>query len=219
MQSTIIYLAGAALTLPTVANAQDKGPYVGVDIGYAVSPDLDVATDTTRDDPGHIFLTDGEQLSAVAGYDFGGFRLEAEAGWSDVGVDGSQAPQNDPVGLGTYWEAEGSIKTRRLMINGLADFGGAGGIGGFVGAGIGVADMDLYVRNLPFDQPIFDDGNGGLAWQVTGGVAIPIANRVGLVARYRFLNAPDAAFTNFFGREESDTYRMHSLSAGVQFGF
>ncbi|MCM8556253.1 hypothetical protein [Sphingomicrobium sediminis] len=43
----------------------------------------------------------------------------------------------------------------------------------------------------------------------------PAAGRQG-VARYRFFNAPDAAFTNFFGREEDDTYRMHSISVGVQ---
>ena len=209
----------AATMAATPAMAQDRGAYVGLDVGYAFAPDLELATDATRDDPGYAFMTDGYDIAGTVGYDFGRFRLEGEIGYSDVGLDGSQAPQNDPVGMGTRWDAVGGVKTTRYMINALVDFGQPGRVNGFAGAGIGGADLDLYIRNEPFDIPIFDDKDGSFAWQLLAGVRVPVSSKLDAVAKYRFFNAPGAEWENFFGREEGDTYRTHTISAGVQLRF
>ena len=215
-------LALGALAIPGAAVAQTSptgSAYVGVEGGYAFGSDLELATDATRDDPGLIFLTDGYDLAVQAGYDFGDFRLEAEYGHRDIGLDGSQAPQNDPFGMGMVFVSDGSLKHDRVMLNAYADFGRDGGVQGFVGAGAGIAWSELYVLNQPFTIPVFDDTDSSLAWQLMAGARFPLGSDIEASLKYRYLQVQGAGFTDFFGNDLDDDHATSSISLGVAYRF
>lgn len=215
-------LLASVIVSPQAALAQDgaaSGSYIGIEAGYAFGSDLELATDATRSDPGLIFLTDGYDIGVVAGHDFGSFRIEAEFAHRDIGLDGSQAPQNDPVGQGAIFVSEGDLVHQRLMLNGYGEIGAADGFQGFVGAGIGAAWSDLYVRNLPFDIPIFDDSDSSLAWQLMAGLRLPVAERFEASLKYRYLQVENAGFNDFFGNQLDDDHATSSVSLGIAYRF
>ena len=68
-----------------------------------------------------------------------------------------------------------SMHAWSLMLNGLLDFGGQDGVGGYVGGGAGYANVHA-----------FDQSKGKFAWQLLAGVYYPVSGNVdiGLKARY-----------------------------------
>ena len=105
------------------------------------------------------------------------------------------------------------------MLNGYGEIGAAGGIQGFVGVGIGTAWSDLYVRNLPFEVPIFDDSESGLAWQLMAGVRVPVSERLETSLKYRYLRVENMGFEDFFGNQLDDDHGTSSLSVGLAYWF
>ena len=198
MRYPTVAAAVAALILPGTAFAQSNGFYVGLEGAYAFGSDLELATDATRDDPGRIFLTEGYEIGAVAGYDLGNFRLEAEYTHRDIDLDGSQAPLNDPFAQGATYVSDGDLKHDRLMLNAYGEIGDADGLQGFVGAGVGMAWSELYVLNQPYDTPIFDDTDSSLAWQLLAGARLPVGANIEASLKYRYLTVTEVGFTDFF---------------------
>ena len=156
-----ILLAGAAaLVIATPVAARDNSPYIGIE-GGALFPrntdvDVDVRTFTgvTVGNVSNAFTLHhktGIDVDAIGGYDFGMFRLEGEVAWKHASLD--RVDNFDPALLtaistatgvpvtGSGLDIGGHVTALSGMINGLVDLGGQSGIGGYLGAGVGLAGV------------------------------------------------------------------------------
>ena len=194
-------LAGAAaLVIGTPAAARDDSPYLGIEGGvlFPRSTDADVTVKTftgvTVDSIGNAFTLHqktGVDLDAIGGYDFGMFRLEGEVAWKRSSLD--RVDNFDPALLtaistatgvpvtGTALNVGGHVTALSGMVNGLVDFGGQTGIGGYVGAGVGLAGVKYSTGG-------FDDRENGVAWQLLAGVYMPLSDNIDVGLKYRYFH-------------------------------
>ena len=199
-------LATSALATPALA--RDNSWYIGADAGVVLVEDQDItftpgnggaASNTV---PG-VDYHKGFDVDGNIGYDFGGFRLEAEAAYKRALVD------LDKSGFG------GSASALSFMLNGLLDFGPDDGLQGFVGGGVGVSRGKLA-------NDLVNDSDTGFAWQAIAGVRYPLTSHVDVSLKYRFFNQDDIklipAYTTIGGPAGSsvDTkLRTHSVLLGL----
>ncbi|WP_420146063.1 outer membrane protein, partial [Sphingobium sp.] len=176
MRKLALAAALATSALATPALARDNSWYVGVDAGVLLVEDQDLtfpnATAPRNAAVPSIDYHKGYDFDANIGYDFGGFRLEAEAAYKRAKID------LDQVGFG------GAASALSFMLNGLLDFGPDDGLQGFVGGGVGVSRGKLA-------SDIVNDSDTGFAWQAIAGVRYPVTNNVDVSLKYRFFNQDD----------------------------
>ena len=223
MRKLAIGLALASTALASPSMARDGQWYVGVDGGVMLVEDLDLnigpvpIEGTANTDTGYDF-------GAVVGYDFGGFRLEAETSYreADLTSFASSVP-GIPSGAGAALSTSGLKQTRgdtnalSFMVNGMLDFGEDDGLQGFVGGGVGVARVDVHQN---FAAPMWlDDSDTGFAWQALAGIRAPISDSWDVGLKYRFFNAPNVDLVDRLGRDVSTRFRSHSLMGSLVYNF
>ena len=76
-----------------------------------------------------------------------------------------RAPPLTTSGFTSDFRLDDSTHVWSGMLNGLVDFGGQEGVGGYLGAGAGYASVHA-----------FGASNGKFAWQLIGGVYYPVSN-------------------------------------------
>ena len=215
MRKLALAAALATTALATPALARDDSWYIGIDSGVMIVEDQDITFSPGFDDTGALVSSStgtadyhkGWDGDAVIGYDFGGFRLEAEAAYKRAKVD------LDKTGIG------GSASALSFMLNGLLDFGADDGLQGFVGGGVGVSRAKLA-------NDVVNDSDTGFAWQAIAGVRYPLTNNVDVSLKYRFFNQDNIdlipAYTTFAGPAGADVQsklRTHSLLLGLAYNF
>ena len=127
MRKQILVGLIATSMLSTAATAREGSFYIGADGGLMLPETSDVDLDSF-DNAGDIDWELGYDFDIVAGYDFGGFRLETEAAYRGASDDGGTTRD------GPFEDGEASIKfdTISFMANGLVDFGPDEGLAPFV---------------------------------------------------------------------------------------
>ena len=201
-------LAGAAaFVLATPAAARDNSGYLGIEGGvlFPKSQRVNAAVDFT--DPlvpdlingrvASVKSKTGYDIDAIAGYDFGMFRLEGELAYKrtkakNVRVSDSFVTAFN-AGAGTAFTGDdfdinGRTSVLSGMINGLIDFGPDNGINGFVGAGIGRAKVKQ-----------FGDSDSAWAYQLLAGVRAPISETIDVGLKYRYFRTGKLNFNDDFG--------------------
>ena len=143
-----------------------------------LTPLAPIPADTSFSNIFNFSAKTGYDIDLVGGYDFGMFRLEGELGYKHTKIDGNASQQlldainialNRPVvnplilpGLVTSdFNLDNSVHVWSGMINGMVDFGGNGGIGGYLGLGAGYANVHAL-----------DNSRGGFAWQSCSAASI-----------------------------------------------
>ena len=125
------------------------------------------------------------------------FRLEGELGYKHAKVK-SFGPSDAFVtaintGAGTTFVSTNdfgladSASVYSGMVNALLDLGGNGGIGGYVGAGAGYANVKQ-----------FGDSHGGFAWQLIAGAYAPVSSNIDIGLKYRFFRGPSSSASETF---------------------
>jgi len=223
MRKLAIGLALASTALTTPAHARDDQWYVGVEGGAMVVEDnsLDVAGIANAFEVDH---DTGYDLDAIVGYDFGGFRLEAEVGYKSAAAERLQAgaPGVPPNATGAgrpitgVFPINGEVNALSFMLNGLLDFGDDDGIQGFAGAGVGVARTEI--TNI-FAGPYLDDSDTGLAWQLLAGIRAPLSDSWDVGLKYRFFNADKINLVDQLGRATVTRLRTHSVLGSLLYTF
>ncbi|MEO7635184.1 MAG: outer membrane beta-barrel protein [Sphingomicrobium sp.] len=232
-------LAGAAaLVIAVPAAARDNTGYIGVEGGVlfpksqSVNATVDF-TDALVTDIGDTRVASfksktGYDIDAIAGYDFGMFRLEGELGYKRAklksGSLNSAFLTSLNLGSGTIFtgdEIDFNNKTSVLsgMINGLVDFGPDDGINGFVGAGVGRAKVKQ-----------FSDSDSAWAYQLLAGVRAPVSQNIDVGLKYRYFRTGKLNFNDEFGFtgtglgsggtvffDNSSKFSSHSLLASLIF--
>ena len=188
-------VAAAALTSP--AMARDKSTYVGIDGGVMLVEDTNLdytITNGAREIQDAVTIDHkiGFDVDAVAGYDFGLVRAEAEVAYKrasidEVQIDNGRVPTNNPT---EPYDASGKVSVFSLMANVLFDFGDQDGWSGFIGAGGGWARVkyELDVPGTSFfgsrqqftPNLAIHDSNGSLAWQVLAGIRKSLSPNIDL---------------------------------------
>lgn len=223
MRILAIAAALSSTLLATPALARDGALYMGGEIGAIFVDDTDIDIGAT-DNAVTVSHDMGYDAALVFGYDFGSFRLEAEASHKKAGLDSYNTairlPLDPPV-FPTEGDANGSSSALSFMLNGMLDFGDDDGTSFFVGGGAGVAFVKASnYRNQPTATPFLDGSDDWrLAWQLFGGVRHAISDNVDLSLRYRFFNTGRAETVAFNGAQSDFRMRSHSLLAGVTFNF
>jgi len=220
-------MASTALASPALA--RDGQWYVEVGGGPMIFEDVDLDLNSGADTLS-IETGNGYDFGGIVGYDFGAFRLEAEAGYREADVDGvttqtagvptSFSPSSGQLGVrpGNY-AAAGDINMLSFMLNGLFDFGPDDGLQGYFGGGIGVARTDLQGSVNATGPGFADDSDSGLAWQMLAGVRAPISESWDAGLRYRMFTAENVGIVDPIGRTLDGTLRTHSIMGTLTYNF
>lgn len=170
----------------------------------------------------------GYDIDAIAGYDFGMFRLEGELGYKHASLSGLSLSSQLLANLTTASGANPALTNGAIdlvsprasvlsgMLNGMVDFGGDEGVGGYLGGGIGEAQ----VKRLT-------DSDSGLAWQLIAGIRVPIGPSIDAGLKYRYFSTGSLRFNGDFDfgaagefpYRTDAKFRSHSLLASVTFNF
>jgi len=172
MPKLVIGMALASTALATPALARDKSWYVEVDGGAMIVEDLNFKIGTTANaaKQDHEY---GYDFGGIVGYDFGMFRLEAEASYREADPKNLSTTVLIPAtstaainsGIGSYSYVAGDTNALSFMLNGLLDFGPDDGLQGFVGGGVGVARVNVH-NSINNKGPGWLNGSDtGFAWQ------------------------------------------------------
>jgi len=147
MRKLLIAAALVSTAVGTPAFARDGSVYVGVDAGLLKPSPARVRLTRSAgviENAVRIRHKLGIDADAVAGYDFGMFRLEGELGLKSAKTKDAALSQAahlayDTPTSPTFFVADGRSRALSAMLNGLVDFGPNDGANFSVGAGVGVA--------------------------------------------------------------------------------
>lgn len=232
-------LAGAAaLVIATPAAARDNSGYIGIEGGVLFPKSQHVNATVDFTDPLIADIVDtrvasfksktGYDIDAIAGYDFGMFRVEGELGYKRAkaksGSINSAFLTAFNAGAGTAFtggefDLNGRTTVLSGMINGLLDFGGQDSVGGYVGAGIGRAQVKQ-----------FSDSDSAWAYQLLAGVYMPVSSNIDVGLKYRYFRTGKLNFNDSFAFsgvglgsggsvffDNSSKFSSHSLLASLTF--
>jgi outer membrane protein OmpA-like peptidoglycan-associated protein len=222
MRKLAIAMALSSTLLATPAFARDGAMYIGGEFGAMIVEDMDVDVGANNNaiTLDHDYGYDG---GVFVGYDFGAFRLEAEAAYKKADLEDYRTTIRLPLegpNFASGRNALGSTSALSFMINGMLDFGDDDGISGFVGGGVGMARVKANnYRNFANATPFLDDSDSGLAWQVFAGVRQAVTDNIDVTLKYRFFNADNVKMVAFNGANTEMRFRSHSLLGGLTFNF
>jgi opacity protein-like surface antigen len=210
-------VAVAAVASP--AAARDGSGYVGVEGGIMFPKDQDAdlfvdytttqtpatpvvvgPADTTFSNTFGIDYKKGYDVDAIAGYDFGMFRVEGELGYkraklNDLEIDSTDLaaintalnrPDRDvapdpvdplPALIATDVDLGGHVSVLSGMINALLDFGNEDGLSFYGGGGFGRA----RVKSL-------GESDSAWAWQGIAGVRYALSRNIDFGLKYRYFS-------------------------------
>jgi OmpA-OmpF porin, OOP family len=226
MRKTVIVLALASSAIASPAMAREGGTYIEIDAGVLMVEDADYDIVTTSN-AATLESEYGYDFGGTIGYDFGMFRLEAEASFREADPDvlttngtiGIPTGSAAPLGFGSFDGVAGDSNALSGMINGLLDFGHDDGLQFYVGGGAGIARVTLDSTVNANGPGFLDDEDTGFAWQAIAGVRAPISQMVDFGVKYRFFNVEDIDLVDGAGRDVHTRWRSHSLMGTLNLNF
>lgn len=224
--AVLIGLVGLAVMMAP-AQAQDRGFYLGGDLGLVASSGMDltftpggaVGTDGTLD----TTHKRGVSGSVLAGYDFGWVRVEAEASHLGADIDEARSDWSHAGGLVVGSQSvEGDVRARSALLNVIVDFDRDDGYSFFVGGGVGRSKLKVSGMALQQGGSVLlddEDGDSRSSWQAIAGVRKSMSDHLELHVRYRYLDTDDVEMTGLAGRAVSGQMTSHSVSVGLAYRF
>jgi opacity protein-like surface antigen len=219
-----LLLAAAFSAVATAASAQslgDLGRYVSFSAGTSGEGEFsfDYANAMARSD---VSLDSGASYQLAFGTRSNTWRLEAAL--SQRTHDAVSITSAQPGGA-AFQTDRGDVEIRAIDLNGFFDLPTGTIVRPYIGAGIGLAQIDL--------SPIVDDeSQSTLQLQAIGGVSADISPRVALFAEARFQRVGDVAvhteLTIFnpppqppqtFEGDDEFSFSTTQLAAGIRFSF
>ena len=179
LNSSLLILATMAPL--TSARAAD-GWYARIDLGYSVAGAAKIVSNQAI--AGEPDLEKDLSASLALGYDLGTFRVEAEYARRENALD--------PI-LGV--DQGGRVRLGAFMANVFADLG-EGFVTPYVGAGLGLANVDVRAGNSsPLIPVAFDDSDSVMAYQAMAGVTFSLLPLLEIDVGYRYFVSTDVKAT------------------------
>jgi len=230
MRKLVIGMAMASTALTSPAMAREGQWYIQGDGGVMLVEDQDLDVNGVPANAVANYDT-GYDFGAAVGYDFGAFRMEAEASYRAADLQDVQAGNQGlvlnptamaPGGFSTFVgtrAALGEVNALSFMINGLFDFGDDDGIQAFAGGGVGVARIDMDGSVNANGPGVWNDSDTGFAWQLLAGLRAPLSDSWDVGLKYRYFNAPDINLVDPLGRTLDSKFTSHSLLGSITYNF
>ena len=224
MRKLAIAVALASTAMATPAVARDHSFYAGLEGGGMIVEDMHLGyTDANLniDDAYRVNFGTGYDIDAVAGYDFGFVRLEGELAYKHAGVD-SVNIIDSRIGPISGMAEGGRVNVLSGMVNALLDFGPDDGLQGYIGGGVGLANIKLSAATGTTGTPSFSASDSRVAMQAIAGVRYPVSQNIDIGLKYRFFNMQHAKFD---GRTAGvpfvfkGNYRSSSLMLSLLYNF
>lgn len=192
-----IFLAGLALALLAggVASSVAAAPYVSGSFGLVSASDSSLSGETGT--AGDLSMDSGFGFLAAVGNNFDGLRGEAEIAYRTNDLNKtSSAP------------ATGEITSLSVLGNLLVDFAISENVRPFLGAGMGLAQIDSGSADLnKANDTVF-------AYQLIAGIGFPLTHITTIDLQYRYFAT---ANPDFDGIEAE--YETQNFFAGLRFDF
>lgn len=204
--ATLLALGGATI-------AQAEGGYFGVQVGANDTDDTSFQTalgtiDTTFDG--------GLTYAITAGRSFDGFRFEGELARREADVD------THSLGGTSLAGATGEANTTSLMANFYYDFGNDGRVTPYLGAGFGLATVDLPDFGVAVVPNVLDADDDVFAYQAIAGLDIELSDTLSLTLDARYFETEDASVTTSLDTGSVATsvaYTAMDARVGLRFRF
>lgn len=191
-----------------------EGLYVSGNIGASWLENSDIEGGNIKRGNGNIIdnldaeaeFHIGTLFGGAFGYDFGTYRTEVEFGYRDNDID---LIKNMPNNSGRLRDLNltGEATTLSYMLNTYIDFENDTALTPYVGAGLGIADIELDYNGEERDDTVF-------AYQAAVGVGYDINARLTLDAGYRYFATQRPDFDGIEGE-----YNDHNIALTVRYKF
>lgn len=179
-----------------------KGAYLGGAIGYSMPNDSDV--DSTTDATIDIENTIGGLINF--GYAYGnGLRGEIEANMRDHDADSAGSSN-----------LTGDIEARGLFLNGLYDLDLGMPVQPYVGAGIGLLELEADTVT-PVSSNILDGRERGLGLQGILGASLDLSEQLQAFADYRYVMTPEQSGFSLGTSDADMDYSSHNIMVGLRY--
>ena len=231
MRKTLLATAGLAVALTAApAIARDGAGYAGIEGGILLPKDQDAdvfvdytttqtpatpvgpagPTDTTFNNAFGVDYKNGYDIDAIAGYDFGMFRVEGELGYKRAKLDkfevdsgfvtslntalnlpsgaGDPGTPGDPALVASDFDLNGHISVLSAMVNALVDFGNEDGVSFYAGGGFGRARAKTL-----------GESDSAWAYQLIAGLRYAISPSIDLGLKYRYFRTGRLDFSDDSG--------------------
>jgi OOP family OmpA-OmpF porin len=213
MMRKYLLAAAAVIALTPPAAARDGSGYVGVE-GGALFPRNTVVRSgdpALTDERLIIDQKTGFDVDAIAGYDFGAFRVEAELGWKRAKHEGYEFDFVDDEDGDEAFDGDGRTQVVSVMGNALADFGDEESLSFYAGGGIGWAWTKFKLREEgDGDEDAFTAKDDNFAWQLIAGVRYAMTPQTDIGLKYRY-------FQTKFNRDDLDLFEDDPTDAHAKF--
>jgi opacity protein-like surface antigen len=210
-QLALIALSGCLLVAPAAAEFP-RDWYVSAGVGW------DYGDRVTFESNGALLEIDRGTYRPTAAI---GVKIGDD--WR-VELDGT-AYQNTPeilysASAGVEIDPDGRdlLRAKSLMVNVLRDIPIGIAWRPYIGAGLGVANVDYHLSEIEFNAPfhqqprrdIVNDKSTTLAFQLIAGFTVPITRRFDLAADYRYWQAPSPDLQDVNGADLNIDHTVHS---------
>ncbi len=212
-QSSLSMILGAVLvSSSSLAQAEDM--YIGIQGMWTDLDDFsfDVAPGTIDSE-----FDSGSGFGVTLGRDFGQVRGELEYTMRSNDIE-SHSLNGSPTLPGS----KGEVQTDALMINAYYDFPASGTISPYIGAGIGMASVDVENFGVTPIPNVLNDSDDQLAYQLMAGVSANVSDGWQLFAEYRYFATDDIDVTTSAvtgGVDNSIGYETNNFLVGARFMF
>ncbi len=224
MKKMAVVLSCCALGLSATA-ASAAGYYVSGNVGFALPNTLT----TTYNDSKEFWQADtdfdsGWALTGAFGYDFDGFRTEFELGYQQSNfkeTTWSSHWNNNIVTWGSTSLLDYDLTATTYLVNGYYDFKNNSGFTPFLGAGMGMATVELnnFSRGASYLGGDVDDTV--FAYQFIGGVSYAFNKNFAMDLTYRYVGAADPTYDSGdgFNTKIDSEFGSNNFLLGGRFTF
>lgn len=160
----------------------------------------------------------GIAVSAALGKELGnGFRAEGELGYKQIGMDHGIVYSGGGTGI-TSGAASGNANALSMMANGYYDFTTSSPIKPYIGAGVGLARVELSSVGVGAGSAV-NDSDVDFAYQAMGGISYQLTPRGTLFTEYRYFAVDDPRFNDAAGQRVSSEFMTHNVEVGYRLAF
>ena len=210
---TTAFLLSLLSSGASAENASNDGPYVQLDVGLAIAGDSDISLGGLS---GVVEFDPGFAVGGAVGYRFQEY-LRAE-----LNLSYRQADIDKLTVLGYVLEGAGDVGAFTTLVNLYYDINLGLPVTPYVGAGIGIALIDVDSDSAA-NVLIVNDDSTEFAWNVMAGAASSATDNVDLTFGYRYLSSTDAkldATVVGVGNFTMDAeFGVHEVMFGARYNF
>jgi outer membrane protein OmpA-like peptidoglycan-associated protein len=203
-----VVAATALAVLPTLAQAESPGLYIGLGAGATLPRESDLNGSPSFDS--NADLDTGWKGIGSLGYKFpNGLRSELELGYGQNDVDSVSGAT-----------ASGSFKHGSAMANAFYDFDNLlpwSAVTPFIGVGLGGGWLKADGINVPGTR--IDDSDVNFAYQAMAGLNFDITDRLTANVGYRWFSIPSADFKADNSASVDSEYSAHMFMVGLRWSF